>query len=119
MHCSWPWGSCSLRGQRDAFVGQPAVVCGDRSISVLEGVDAFSDRALLCGPGCAGATLLDLRPAWFVAEVAGNKLAGSLAAYSETIQAGVFYAIFVAIAMVSKVALLMATPVLKRLTAES
>jgi hypothetical protein len=54
-----------------------------------------------------------------VAEVAGNKLAGSLAAYSETIQAGVFYAIFVAIAMVSKVALLMATPVLKRLTAES
>jgi dipeptide/tripeptide permease len=55
----------------------------------------------------------------FMAEVAGNKLAGSLAAYSETIQAGVFYAIFVAIAMVSKVALLMATPVLKRLTAES
>jgi hypothetical protein len=25
---------------------------------------------------------------WFVAEGAGNKLAGSLAAYSETIQAG-------------------------------
>jgi POT family proton-dependent oligopeptide transporter len=60
-----------------------------------------------------------LMAAWFVAEAAGNKLAGSLAAYSETIQAGLFYAIFVAIAMVSKIALLMATPVLKRLTAES
>jgi POT family proton-dependent oligopeptide transporter len=60
-----------------------------------------------------------LTAAWFVEEAAGNKLAGSLATYSETIQAGVFYAIFVAIAMVSKVALLMATPVLKRLTAES
>jgi POT family proton-dependent oligopeptide transporter len=31
-----------------------------------------------------------LKAAWFVAEEAGKKLAGSLAAYSETIQAGLF-----------------------------
>jgi POT family proton-dependent oligopeptide transporter len=47
---------CVGRGaQRDAFVGQPAAVCGDRSISVLGGVDAFSGRALLYSPACVGA----------------------------------------------------------------
>jgi hypothetical protein len=66
-----------------------------------------------------GVGLLHFKCSATVAEGAGKKLAGSLAAYSETIQAGLFYAIFVAIAMVSKIALLMVTPVLKRLTAES
>jgi hypothetical protein len=95
------------------------VVCGDRSISVLEGVDAFSGRALLCSPGCAGALPFSTDFGLVRGGSGRNKLAGSLAAYSETIQAGLFYAIFVAIARVSKIALLMATPVLKRLTAES
>ena len=59
-----------------------------------------------------------LMAAWFLAEGLGNKLAGSLAAYSDVIRAGHFYAIFVAIAIVSMIVLLMATPSLNRLTTE-
>ena len=59
-----------------------------------------------------------LMAAWFLAEGLGNKLAGSLAAYSDVIPSGQFYAIFVAIAIASMIALLMATPMLNRLTTE-
>ena len=59
-----------------------------------------------------------LMAAWFLAEGLGNKLAGSLAAYSDVISAGRFYAIFVAIAIASMIALLVATPMLNRLTTE-
>jgi proton-dependent oligopeptide transporter, POT family len=57
-----------------------------------------------------------LMAAWFLAEGLGNKLAGSIAAYSDVIQAGHFYAIFVVIAAVSTVALVSMLPRLKRLT---
>jgi POT family proton-dependent oligopeptide transporter len=60
-----------------------------------------------------------LMAAWFLAEGLGNKLAGSLAAYSDVIPAGHFYAIFVAIALVSMIALLVAAPVLNRLAGEA
>ena len=56
-----------------------------------------------------------LMAAWFLAEGLGNKVAGSLAAYSDVIRAGDFYAIFVAIAVVSTIALLAVIPLLKRL----
>lgn len=60
-----------------------------------------------------------LMAAWFLAEGLGNKLAGSLAAYSDVIPASHFYAIFVAIALVSMIALLLAAPVLNRLASEA
>ena len=56
-----------------------------------------------------------LMAAWFLAEGLGNKLAGSIAAYSEVIRAGHFYAIFLAIAIVSTVTLLSILPTLRRL----
>jgi POT family proton-dependent oligopeptide transporter len=56
-----------------------------------------------------------LMAAWFLAEGLGNKLAGSIAAHSDTIPAGRFYAIFVAIAIVFMLALLAIIPWLKRL----
>jgi POT family proton-dependent oligopeptide transporter len=59
-----------------------------------------------------------LMATWFLAEGLGNKLAGSLAAYSDVIPAARFYAIFVVIALVSAVALLVAAPFLSRLTRE-
>lgn len=60
-----------------------------------------------------------LMAAWFLAEGLGNKLAGSLAAYSGVVRAGHFYAIFVIIAIVSMVALIAIIPLLNRLTPES
>jgi POT family proton-dependent oligopeptide transporter len=57
-----------------------------------------------------------LMAAWFLAEGLGNKLAGSIAGYSDVIPAGYFYAIFVAIAAVSAIALLAIIPLLQRLT---
>jgi dipeptide/tripeptide permease len=56
--------------------------------------------------------------AWFLAEGLGNKLAGSLAAYSDGMRAGRFYAIFAAIAIVSMIALVVATPFLNGLIRE-
>jgi POT family proton-dependent oligopeptide transporter len=56
-----------------------------------------------------------LMAAWFLAEGLGNKLAGSIAAYSDLIRAGHFYAIFVAIAIISTIALLAMLPLLGRL----
>ncbi len=56
-----------------------------------------------------------LMAAWFLAEGLGNKLAGSLAAYSGVIRPGHFYAIFVAVAIVSMIVLLATIPLLKRL----
>ena len=56
-----------------------------------------------------------LMAAWFLAEGLGNKLAGSIAAYSDAIRAGRFYAIFVAIAIVSTLGLIVILPLLKRL----
>jgi POT family proton-dependent oligopeptide transporter len=60
-----------------------------------------------------------LMAAWFLAEGLGNKLAGSLASYSDVIPAGPFYAIFVAIAVISTIALLAVVPLLKRLAART
>jgi POT family proton-dependent oligopeptide transporter len=60
-----------------------------------------------------------LMAAWFLAEGLGNKLAGSIAAYSDVIRAGHFYSIFVAIAIVSAVALLAILPLLKRLAGQT
>jgi proton-dependent oligopeptide transporter, POT family len=57
-----------------------------------------------------------LMAAWFLAEGVGNKVAGSLAAYSDVIRAGPFYSIFMAIALVSTLAFLAVVPVLKRLS---
>lgn len=57
-----------------------------------------------------------LMASWFLAEGLGNKLAGSIAAYSDMIRAGHFYAIFVAIAIVSTIALLAMLPLLGRMT---
>jgi proton-dependent oligopeptide transporter, POT family len=57
-----------------------------------------------------------LMACWFVAEGLGNKLAGSIAAYSDVIRAGPFYAIFVGIAIVSTIGLLAVVPLLKSLT---
>jgi proton-dependent oligopeptide transporter, POT family len=62
-----------------------------------------------------GSTLM---AAWFLSEGIGNKLAGSLAAYSGIIPAGYFFAIFVAIALASMIAMLGLVPTLKRLTYE-
>ena len=57
-----------------------------------------------------------LMAAWFLAEGLGNKLAGSIAAYSDVIRAGRFYAIFVGIAIVSTIALVAILPLLRWLT---
>jgi proton-dependent oligopeptide transporter, POT family len=62
-----------------------------------------------------GSTLM---AAWFLSEGIGNKLAGSLAAYSNVIPAGYFFAIFVAIAFASMIVMLALVPTLKRLTCE-
>jgi POT family proton-dependent oligopeptide transporter len=59
-----------------------------------------------------------LMAAWFMAEGLGNLLAGLLAAHSDTIRAGRFYSIFVAIALISAMALLAMVPLLKWLTAD-
>ena len=59
-----------------------------------------------------------LMAAWFLAEGLGNKLAGSIAAYSDVIRAGHFYAMFVLIAIVSTVALLTVLPLLGRLAGD-
>jgi POT family proton-dependent oligopeptide transporter len=56
-----------------------------------------------------------LMAAWFLSEGLGNKLAGSLAAYSGVIRAGRFYALFVGIAVVAAVVLVAVVPWLKRL----
>jgi len=56
-----------------------------------------------------------LMAAWFLAEGIGNKCAGSIAAYSGTIPASRFYAIFVVIAIVPAVVLIVLIPWLKRL----
>jgi POT family proton-dependent oligopeptide transporter len=60
-----------------------------------------------------------LMAAWFLAEGVGNKLAGSIAAYSDVIRAGYFYAIFVAIAVASTLALLSIVPWLQRLASNA
>ena len=60
-----------------------------------------------------------LMAAWFLAEGLGNKLAGSIAAYSDVIRAGHFYGIFVAIAVISTIALVSIIPRLKGLTRQS
>ncbi|HEY1501253.1 MAG TPA: peptide MFS transporter [Acidobacteriaceae bacterium] len=56
-----------------------------------------------------------LMAAWFLAEGLGNKVAGSIAAYSGVIRAGHFYSIFVGLALVSTLALVAILPLLKRL----
>jgi POT family proton-dependent oligopeptide transporter len=56
-----------------------------------------------------------LMAAWFLAEGIGNKFAGSIAAYSGSIRAGNFYAIFVILAIVSMTGLMMMIPLLKYL----
>ena len=60
-----------------------------------------------------------LMAAWFLAEGLGNKLAGSIAAYSDVIRAGHYYAIFVAIAILSTIALIAILPVLNRLAGQT
>jgi POT family proton-dependent oligopeptide transporter len=60
-----------------------------------------------------------LMAAWFLAEGVGNKLAGSLAAYSETVPAGLFYGMFVAIALISAIALSLSLPWIRRLVGDS
>jgi proton-dependent oligopeptide transporter, POT family len=60
-----------------------------------------------------------LMGAWFLAEGLGNKVAGSIAAHSDVIRAGHFYAIFVALALASTLALVAILPILKRLAGDS
>ena len=59
-----------------------------------------------------------LMAAWFLAEGVGNKLAGSIAAYSDVVKPGNFYAIFVAIAVISMIALIVLIPLLRKLTSK-
>jgi proton-dependent oligopeptide transporter, POT family len=59
-----------------------------------------------------------LMAAWFLAEGLGNKLAGSISAYSDVIRSGHFYAIFFAIAIVSALALFAILPLHKRLAGQ-
>jgi POT family proton-dependent oligopeptide transporter len=56
-----------------------------------------------------------LMAGWFLAEGIGNKLSGWLAGYSDTIRAGHFYLIFVAIPIASAVLLFSMLPTLRRL----
>ena len=56
-----------------------------------------------------------LMAAWFLAEGIGNKLSGWLAGYSDSIRAGRFYLIFVAVPIASALLLFLALPLLKRL----
>ncbi len=60
-----------------------------------------------------------LMAAWFLAEGLGNKLAGSIASYSDVIRAGRFYAVFVGIAIASTIALLTFARRLKSLTSKA
>ena len=60
-----------------------------------------------------------LMAAWFLAEGIGNKFAGSIAAYSGSIRAGHFYAIFVIIGVVSMIGLITMIPLLKYLARQT